>query len=154
MRIPRCSDGHSVLCSLAVPPGSGGQHAGEALGPLSVWLGCSVGGVLAGAGPGVFSGGRCRRWGRAPRLPPRLTGLPPLLPVTAAVAWTWLATGPLDHRKCLANARGDGDAHGHATHGQSRPRARLPPRAARVRVAPFSALLWKQKCRSTFSCCG
>ena len=132
LRIPRCSDGHSVLHSPAVPPGSGGQHAGRVLGPLSVWLGHSVGGPSRRRawcvlwGPTRVVGGRPLS---RPRLRPssRVCHLSSLLLLPLpGCGWP---RAPLDHRKCLANARGDGDTHGHATHGQSRPCARLPPRA-------------------------
>lgn len=74
-----------------------------------------------------------------------LTCLPPFLFVTAPSLWMWLVTGvALDHRKCLVNARGDGDAHSHATDGQSRPEL-VPSARSHLRAARFLAFLWKTK---------
>ena len=118
----------SVLCSLAVSPGSGGQHADKALGPLSMWLGCSAGGCFQAPGPTRGGGGLASA-------PTHISGPGSQVCHLSSLSLLPLPgcgrpRAPLDHRKCLVNARGDGDAHGHAAHGQSWPRARLPPRAA------------------------
>ena len=91
-------------------------------------------GASVGAGvSGCVWASRTRRWGGRPWPPPApltclwLTCLPPFLSVTASLDRMWLVPGvALDHRRCLVNARGDGNAPGLAPHGQSWPQA-CPP---------------------------
>lgn len=93
-------------------------------------------------------------WGLASLLLLRVCGLHvchlsslSLLPLP----WMCLVTGvTLDHRKCLVNARGDGDAHSHTTNGQSRPEPVFPQCVPTSERRGSRLFLW-ETCQFTLS---